>query len=319
MAETVGTVASVVTTRFDTSSGKDLLKDGVIRKLFDSTTGKIEVFYKALVNNLKTNDEWVKDQRMAGLEEAAEISEGQNIPIFGPSLGGTVTYTQRQWGAGVRMTHRMQKFNRIDLWQKLVKQLARIQSYSKDVEVHLMFNNPTATTYSYNKGFDTVALGSATHTGLLTGATTDNFDNYVNASMSVAAVEDMRYYFTTKLSDMGQYMGLKLDTVVYNPNLHPTARQIFASDYVPFEESNTINVIPEWKVKLIEDPLITSTTMWFGLNKGSDMYDINVFTSQEPDLEIVDAPDFTRDRVATSLQYFTYGYGYAGGYCLGKT
>ena len=318
MAESVVTGGTIVSTRIDVSTGKDLLKDGIIRNLFDTTTGKIEVFYKALVNDKTTKDEWIKDQRMAGLEEAAEIVEGENIPIFGPTIGGSKTYTQRQWGAGIRMTHRMQKFNRIDLWQKMVKQLARIQSYSKDVEVHTMFNSPTSESLTCGTGFDTLALASDAHTGLLTGATTDNFDNYINAAMSVAAVESMRYYFTTKLSDMGQYMGMKLDTVVYNPTLHPTARKIFASDYIPFEESNTINVIPEWKIKLVEDPLITSTTKWFGLNKGSDLYDINVFTSMQPDLVIGDAPDFTRDRVATSFQYFTFGFGWQGGYCLGK-
>jgi hypothetical protein len=317
MAETVTAVGSIITTRADVSTGKDLLKDGIIRKLFDDTTGKIEVFYKALVNEKTTKDEWNKDQRMAGLEEAAEMVEGENIPIFGPTIGGTKTYTQRQWGAGIRMTHRMQKFNKIDLWQKMVKQLARIQSYSKDVEVHVMFNSPTSTTLTCGKGFDDLALASTAHTGLLAG-TAEQFSNYINAALSVAAVESMRYYFTTKLSDMGQYMGLKLDTVVYNPTLHPTARKIFASDYIPFEESNTINVIPEWKIKLVEDPLVTSPTMWFGLNKSSDLYDINVETSMEPDLVIGDAPDFTRDRVATSFQYFTYGFGYAGCYALGK-
>jgi len=318
MAETIGTSTPIVSTRFDITSGKDLLKDGIIRNLFDNTSKTTEQFYKKLVKETKVKDEWYKDQRMAGLEEAVELAEGQNIPIFAPTLGGTKTYTQSQWGAGIRMTFKMQKFNRIDLWQKMTKQLARIQKIAKDVEVHKLFNNPTATTYDYNTGFDTLALASTAHTGLLSGSTTDNFSNYLNAAPSVAGVESMRYYFATKLNDLGTFMGAKLDTVVYNPPLHPTMRKIFASDYIPFEESNTINVIPEWKVKLVEDPMLTSTTMWFGLDKGSDLYDINVLTSMEPDLLIMDAPDTTRDRVATSMQFFTFGFGYPGMFYLGR-
>lgn len=318
MAETVGTSATVVSTAFDITSGKDLLKDGIIRNLFDTTTKETQSFYKALVNEKSVKDEWYKDQRMAGLEEATELAEGENIPIFAPVLGGTKTYTQRQWGAGIRMTHRMQKFNRIDLWQKMTKQLARIQKIAKDTEVHLMFNSPTSASLTCGTGFDDLAMASTAHTGLLTSGTGDNFSNYLNAAMSVAAVESARYYFTTKLNDLGTFMGAKMDTVVYNPYLHPTARKIFASDYVPFEESNTINVIPEWKVKLVEDPMLTATTMWFAMDKGSDKFDINVYTSMEPDLLIMDAPDTTRDRIATSMQYFTYGWGYPGMFYLGK-
>ena len=316
MAETIGSSTSVITTRFDTTTGKDLLKDGIIRNLFDNTSKTTEQFYKALVTEKSVKDEWYRDQRMAGLENAAELPEGGDIPIFAPVLGGSKTYTQRQWGAGIRMTFRMQKFNRIDLWQKMTKQLARVQKIAKDVEIHTLFNNPTTTTYG--TGFDTLALASVAHTGLLVGSTVDNFSNYLNAAMSVAGVESMRYYFATKLNDLGTYMGAKLDTVVFAPALYTLARKIFGSDYVPFEESNTINVIPEWKVKLVEDPMLTSPTMWFGLNKGSDQYDIQVLTSMEPDLLIMDAPDTTRDRIATSMQFFTYGFGYPGMYYLGK-
>lgn len=318
MAETVSAPGGVISTRWDVTTGKDLLKDGIIRNLFDNTTKQTEQFYKGLVVEKSVKDEWYRDNRMAGLEEAAELAEGENIPIFAPVLGGSKTYTQRQWGAGVRMTYRMQKFNRIDLWQKMVKQLARIQKIAKDVEVHTIFNSPTSTTLTHGTGFDQLALASDAHTGLLTGATTDNFDNYLNAALSVAAVEAARYYFTTKTNDLGTYMGAKLDTLVYHPNLHVTAQQIFRSDKVPFEQSNTVNVVPEWKVKLIEDPMLTSSTMWFCMNKNSDQYDIQVLTAMEPDLLIMDAPDTTRDRIATSMQFFTQGWGYPGLYYLGK-
>jgi len=310
-------MGTVITTRWDTNSPQYLLKDGIIRNIFDTTAREAKVFYKTLVNDKTTKDEWIKDLRMAGLEEASELAEGENIPIFKPTLDTTKTYTQRQWGGGVRMTHRMQKFNKYDLWKRWVKDLAKIQKEAKDVEVHVLFNSPTSTALTAGTGFDALAMASTAHTGLVSG-TGDNYSNYLNAALSVAAVEDARYYFATLLDDNGMYIGANATHLVYNPNLHFTAKQIVGSDYVPFEESNTINIVPEMKLTLYEDPRVTSTTMWFMLAK-NDKYDINVFTAQEPDLEIMDAPDTTRDRIATSLQYFTCGWGDARMYYLGRT
>jgi len=114
------------------------------------------------------------------------------------------------------------------------------------------------------------------------------------------------------------YIGATATHLVYQPNLHFTAKQIVGSNYVPFEESNTINIVPEMNLTLYEDPRLTSTTMWFMLAK-NDKFDINVFTAQEPDLVIGDAPDTTRDRIATSDQWFTFGWGDARMFYLGRT
>lgn len=308
-------MGTIITTRWDNTSPQHLLKDGLVRNIFDTTVREAKVFYKTLVNDKTTKDEWVRDLRMAGLEKAAELAEGENIPIFKPTIGITKTYNQIQFGAGVRMTHRMQKFNKYDLWQRWVKDLAKVQKESKDVEIHTLFNNPTSTTYG--AGFDTLALASASHTGLLAGSTADNYSNYLNAALSISSVEDARYYFATLLDDMGMFMGSTATHLVYNPNLHFTAKQIVGSDYVPFQESNTINIVPEMKLTLYEDPRITSTTMWYMLAK-DDKYDVNVFTAQEPDLVIQDAPDTTRDRIATSLQYFGFSFGDPRGVYCGR-
>ena len=311
-------MGTVITTRFDPTSPQHLLKDGLIRQIFDTTKREAKTFYKSLVNDKTTKEYWVRDFRMAGLETASELAEGENIPIFSPVANTTKTYTQRRFGAGVRMTAAMQKFNKYDLWKRWVADLAKIQKEAKDVEIHTMFNSPTSTTLDCGVGFDTYALAYDTHTGLLSGSTSDNYDNYLNASMSISAVEDGRYYFATLKDDMGMYIGATATHLVYQPNLHFTAKQIVGSNYVPFEESNTINIVPEMNLTLYEDPRLTSTTMWFMLAK-NDKFDINVFTAQEPDLFIGDAPDTTRDRIATSDQWFTFGWGDARMFYLGRT
>jgi len=302
---------------WDTTTNKDLLKEGVLRKLFDTTAREAKVYYKELVNDLKTSNESEKDQRMAGLNGATELADGQNIPIQSPVLGTSKTYTQRRWGTGFRMTKMMDKFNKYSLWQKWSKQLAKVMKESKDIEIHVMFNNPTSTSLTCGTGFDSLALAYATHTGLLAGSTSDNFDNILSAALSYSSLESVRYYFKTLKDDLGLVVGTDPTHLVIEPALYPTAMEILRSEYKPHEDSNTTNVFKDY-IKVYEDPRITSTTQWFVLAKG-DGYDINVLTAQEPDMLVANAPDTSRDRIATSDQIFTYGWGDARQFFLGNS
>lgn len=304
----------------DNTTHKDLLKDGGLRKLFNNTLSKAHVFYTPLVNDLKSKDEFERDLRLGGLTGATEIVEGQEIPIQTLPIGTTKTYTQRFFGSGFRMTLAMDRFNKVNLWDKCAKGLAKSQKEAKDIEIHVMFNSPTSTALTCGVGYDSLALANDTHTGLKSGSTTDNFDNYLNASLSISALESVRYYFKTRKDDMGMYVGGSPTTLAFEPTLFITAKEIFGSDLKAHELSNTTNVIKDEMsgLTLYEDPRLTSTTMWFMLDKNSDDFDLNVFTTMEPDFVTKDAPDNTRDRVATSYQMFTYGWGHAGAYCLGK-
>lgn len=314
-------MGTIISTGFDTSTNKDLYKKGSLRQIFDSTLYEPEVFYKELVNDKTTDLLTVRDMELAGFEAAAEVTEGQNIPIYSPVQGGTKEYTQRQFGIGFRMTHKADYFNQYGAWARYVKQAARKQTEAKDKEIHVPFNSPTSTSLTCGTGFDSLALASTIHTVLLAGSTADNFDNYLNAALSLSALESMRYHFRTLKDSMGVYRGTKATHLVYEPTLYFTAKEIWGSTGKPFEMSNTKNVIPEafGGLKLVEDPRLTSTTMWFALAKDPDLFDINVFTGMQPKSFIKDAPDRTVDRMFYSLQYFTYGWGSALGYYLGKT
>ena len=298
---------ATINTRFDTTTNRDLLKEGGLRKLFDTTVREAQVFYKPLVNDLTTKEEYVRDLRMAGLGPAVELAEGQNIPTDVPVLGTTKTYTQRQFGSGFRMTHRMDKFNKYNLWQRWSKDLARTMKESKDIEIHVMFNNPTSTALTCGVGFDTLAIASDAHTGLASG-TDDNYDNYLDAGLSYSALESARYYFKTLVDDKGMLVGGTPTVLVIEPTLWSTAVELMKSADRPHEFSNTKNAFQDY-TKIHEDPRLTSTTAWFMLDKKSPYFDFNVFTSEEPTMVIKDAPDTTRDRIATSLQMFTYGWG----------
>ncbi len=304
---------AIIRTSFDTTTNKDLLKEGGLRKLFDDTLGEAQVFYKEIVNDLTTKDLEERDQQIAGLTLPTTIVEGQNIPIQSPVLGNAKTYTQGQSATGFRMTWKMDYFNKYSLWKRWAKSLAKVMKEGKDIDIHLLFNTPLAT-YT---GFDGLHLAEAVHTGLLAGSTTDQFSNYLNAALSYSSLESARYYFKTMKDSLGCLMSANPTHLVFEPTLYTTVQELLKSDLKPFEDSNTINAFKGYGIKTYEDPRLTSTTMWFMIDK-SDGYDINVFTSKEPDLVTQDAPDTTRDRIATSMQMYAFGYGDSRRYYLGN-
>lgn len=310
---------ATIRTTFDTTSNKDLLKLGSLRQIFDTTVREANVFYKPLVNDLTTEDEYERDLRMAGLESASEIAEGQNIPIQSPVLGSTKTYTQRQWGTGFRMTFKMDYFNKYKLWARWAKDLGKVMAESKDIEIHTLFNNPTSTTLTAGVGFDSLALANDAHTGLLAGSTADNYDNYGNAALSFTALQDARYYFKTLIDDLGLFMGASGKVLCYEPTLHFTACELLGSEGKPHEFSNTLNALREMGLSKYENPRLTSTTAWFIVDPSNDKYDINVFTAMQPRMFDKDAPDNTQDKIITSLQFFTYGWGDPRLYYCGNT
>jgi hypothetical protein len=300
-------MAVTVRIPFDTTSNKDLLKTGSLRKIFDNTMHEVKSEYPILFNDLKTSDEYERDVRMAGLEEAVEITEGQNIPVSAPVLDVTKTYTQREFGVGFRMTYKMDYFNKYSLWKRWSADCARLQKDAKDVEIATMVNDPTSTSLVAGVGFDTKAVADNSHT--LLDAASSTYDNYLSAALSISGIQSARYYFAQLKNDMGRWMGAIPTVLYFEPTLYFTAQEIFGSELLAHELSNTVNVLPKMKLKLFEYHRLSGVTKWGMAAPQDPNYDFNVFTAMEPRFFSKDAPDNTLDKVAISLQYFTYGWG----------
>jgi len=300
---------AITRTDFVTSSNKDLLKKGTLRKLHDDTVRQRASHYKTMYNDLQTDLMIVRDEQMAGFYRTQEIAEGQNIPIQAPIEGEQKEYTQRQFASGFRMTHKFKIFNQYGLWKRWAKQIGEIQVDTKDVELAVPYNSPTSTTLTCGKGFDSLALASNTHLGMNPNITSDNFNNYLNVDLSFTGIQSARYYFKMAKDQMGNWMGLKGDTLYFEPTLWWTANELVGSSKKPHEFSNTTNLIPEMGLSLFEYPRLTSTNKWGMLDKGSQHFDMNCFTARSPKMYFKDAPDNTLDSIALTIQYFTYGWG----------
>ncbi len=302
---------SVIRTTWDTTTNKELFKT-LVRKDFDSTAREAVVESERLYNMLTTDDLYERDMRYAGLPTGREVAEGAEILIYKPKMGTTKDYTQAKYGLGFRVTDEMKRFNKWNLVKKWTRSLSLKQKELKDIEMAKLWNSPTST-YT---GFDTLALGHASHTCLDDAAST--YDNLISAALSITGLESAKYYFEMLKDDQGATIFLKPDLLYYHPTLEFTVNEILKSDGKPHEISNTYNY---WKGKF--EPYmyhrLTSTTAWGLLAKGSDLYDINCFTATEPDINTKDAPDQTRDTIVDSLQYFTWGFGDPRAVCIGNT
>lgn len=295
-------MGDVIRVSFDGSTNKELFKK-LIEGIFDNTDRKALVEYPNMFKTETSNEEYIRKLRMAGLPVGGAVEEGESIPLVNPKYGQTKDYTQKSFGLGFRITDRMKRFNKWNLMEKFTRSLKKSQLETKDLELAKVWNNATATTYA--SAFDGYALGSASHVCLDASSTT--YDNLLSAALSNASLESALNYFDYLYDDQAQIITAKPDTLYINYALRVTANQLLRSDNKSGEISNTINVFPDWGLKIFVYHRLTSTTSWGVLAKGDEDFGVKVWTAMEPDIKIHGDLDTTRDTTVTSLQYFTYG------------
>lgn len=301
------TTSNLHGTWWDTSTGKESLRS-FVRTWFDSTDRENLVEWKQLCKDLKTDMDYEREARIAGLGAMQEITEGQNIPLEEAKFGGTKDYTQVAFGNGFRITDRMKRFNKIGLMEKMTRSLKKTMAEGKDIEIAKMFNNMTATTYA--SGFDGYALAYDSHTCLDDAATT--YDNYLDQDLATGSYESALQYFDAIYDDQGNIFVGKAKKLVVNKSLRVKAYQITGADKKPFEQSNTkydLNSYYGFDVVPFVYHRFSGTTAWMVIGDVNDPdYGPRVYTALEPDLDQKDGDDRTRDVVVTSLQYFKYGF-----------
>ena len=291
-----------ITIGWDTTTGRQTLKT-LIRKEFLSTDREPLVEHKDIFNTIGTSDEYERDIRYAGLGPASELTDGEEIGLQDPVLDTTKDYRQGKWGNGFRITSGMKKFNKIGLMKSMTKDLKRTMVETKDADVMTLLNNATSTSYT---GFDTMALANNAHSCLDDADTT--YDNYLDAALGVTAYESAKIYFRTLVDDQGQTFVAKPDTLVVNPYYEREANELIRSTLRYDVADNAINVYKgDTSIKVCSR--LTSTTSWFVMARNHNLFDLNVFTSQEPNLKVKDAPDNTEDTVVISSQWYKWGFG----------
>ena len=293
---------STILTGWDTSTNLDVFKT-LVKKTFDSTDREAIVEANRLYNMEKTSDLYERTMRFAGMERGVEIAEGGEIPILAPKFGQTKDYTVAEYGLGFRVSWLFGKTNKWDLVRKFTKNMKMNQRELKEAELAKLWNSPTATYVGYG---GTLHLAENSHTCLDDDAST--YDNYGAVAFSVTGMESAKYYFDTLKDDQGNRFFAKPDTLYHCPYLETQVWEVLNSSGKPHELSNTENRY-EGMIKAFNYHYLTGTTSWGVVAKNHPKYDVNCFTLSEPDVEVKDAPNNSRDKIVTSLQAFSFGFG----------
>ncbi len=287
---------------YGSDTNKDLFKK-LIRDLFNTTDRTALVEHEKAVKTIKTGDIYEREYRTGGLGYPAEVAEGQPIPTSTPINGTTKDFTQVKFGHGFRVTFEVKKFNKWSLVEMLTRDLKKTMEEARDVNVMRIYNYHTATTYA--AGFDTLALASDTHT-CLNG---DTYDNLTTTALSTTSLEAAWVYFSTLKDDAGHTYFAEPKKLLVPPQLWVTANQLTRSSNVPFEISNTKNVIPDWGITPTLMRRLTDSTDYFVIgDTGDKNFGPRVYISMEPDLITHDAYDDSRDTVVNSMMFFKYGF-----------
>jgi hypothetical protein len=290
-----------ILTTFDQSTNKDLFKT-LLLDVFDNTQREALVEWQTMFKEIKTNDDYERKMRIAGMDYPGEVDEGSAIPMSEPTYDSTKEWSVKAYGGGFRVSDRFKRFNKWHLVESWAKNLAKNMKEVKDTTVALLWNNVTSTTYA--SGYDGFQLAYDSHTCKDAASTT--YDNYGDAALTYSALKSAMNYFDYMYDDMGHVMTAKPTQLNVNYAYRFTANEILRSDNIAHELSNTKNVIPDLKVNVYHR--YTSTTAWSLTANSNEDYGVYVFTAMNPDRDVHDAYDDTRDTVMTSLQYFTYGF-----------
>lgn len=227
--------------------------------------------------------------------------EGESVHTFDIQQAFKTAIRQWKFDGGFMLTMEMEKFDLHGLTKKFTKELAAAAELTKDYYAADVLNNCTSTGADYVLA-DTKALLTTDHP-LLDGSTFANKPTN-DVDFGIAPLEAAAYYYEM----IPNYSNLP--TVPKEPKLivtHPVNRPLvmkaLSSEKVPFEVSNTANVVrTEWGWDVAFNRWLTDTNAWFVF---PDEIEYNIMTISMPaDLMVTYAPTNPRDKMVTSVEMF---------------
>ena len=130
-----------------------------------------------------------------------------------------------------------------------------------------------------SSGFDGVALFSTAHVRMDGGADQANRPTTLTA-LSLTSLQDAYIAFRQLLDERGRPYNSRPDTLMIEPSLIITAREILESQLDPETANNTVNVINTLGLNLVENFYLTSDT--FAALLDSDGHDVTARWNERP-------------------------------------
>lgn len=221
------------------------------------------------------------------------IPEPGAVPFDEFEEGPTKTFTHKEYMKGLEIKRKTIDDSRLIDMENTGGLL--IESWNKTQEdmVHAIFNNPTATTFSYEgeshniAGADTLALGSAAHTSH-TGKGA-NQSNLLTAALSVANLKIAEELMKNFKTDIGTKGNWKADTLLVPYELRNDAWEIVQSIGKVNSGDNNANPYKD-KFNVIVSDWLTDANNWFLID--SRAMKRNLYWIDRVPLEVESQKDF---------------------------
>lgn len=195
-------------------------------------------------------------------------SEGQNINTLDLNEAYKTSITQQRFDGGFIITLEVQEFELYGIVKQLTQELSLAAADSVEYWALEWFNNPTdSTNYPLANG---QSLLSTAHPLSATGAGTFANKPATDVDIDIDSLEAALYYYDSIPDEQG-FLGnrAKEPGVIFTNSINkPRVLKILQAEKVPFEISNTPNVIKTaWGLDAIFSPKLTDTNAWFVLPK----------------------------------------------------
>jgi len=213
---------------------------------------------------------------------------------------------------GYKITEKLRDWELYGQVMKLEASLRESAEFDVETFIFALLNNANDTTVS--TGFDGLALASTAHTRLDGGATQANRPTAFGG-LSVGNLQTGVTQFNQWVNDRGRPIVARPVTLVVNPALELTAREILESQMRPDTANDTTNVLTRFGLNLHVSRFIPSDTFWALVG---DKHDMSLLWAKRP--EAGSTVDFETETIKRKVrQGYSRGHGEWVGFFLGQT
>lgn len=221
------------------------------------------------------------------------IPETGSVPFTEFEEAASKTFTHKEYMLGLEIQRKLIDDSRLIDMENTGGMLIDSWNTTQEDMVHAIFNNPTATTFTYEgvshniAGADTLALGSAAHTSHTgKGSNQSNLTSYPFTIPNLKLAEDMMKGFRTDINKKGNWKG---DTILAPYELRNDVWEAVQSLGKVNSGDNNANPYKD-KFNVIISDRLEDTDAWFLLDSRS--LKRNFFWIDRVPLEIESQKDF---------------------------
>ena len=190
-----------------------------------------------------------------------------SIPFDEFFQGYDTTLTPLEFAKGFEVQRKLYDDEQYQAFSQRPRQLKQAAWRTHQKHAARIFNNGFSNDTFFYVNSEGVPLFSDSHTTTSNASTAVGFDNYITQAFSTVSLKTARILASTFKGDQAERINLKLDTLLYPPDLYEEVHEVVESAGNPDDSTNAANVhmggYKKWEWGYLQD---ASTVNWFVLD-----------------------------------------------------